>query len=68
MGYGKGRVWEFQKRKTVYQMRGFPQLMHAHSDGSPVLIEDSSWRTVCGVLWNGPAFYCWIKFRGFDPK
>jgi len=42
---------------------GLLGLMHAHKDGSPVLIGDSSWRTVNGIYMNTPWGHGWILFR-----
>lgn len=36
--------------------------MHAHKDGSPVQLGQSSWRTVNGVYFNTPFGYGMIVF------
>ena len=46
-------------------LRTFPAtgFIHAHSDGSPVLIEHSSWRTVCGMFVNTKRFHVLLQWR-----
>ena len=41
---------------------------HAHKGGYAVLIRDSSWKTVNGILLNTPRGAVWLMFRRWRTK
>lgn len=65
-GYEYGRhwlVWERHcRRPCLYH--GFT-VMHAMSDGCPVLKGQSSWRTVCGFMVSVRTWHVTVQFRRF---
>lgn len=64
-------VYEWRGRTE----RGLPRIfggsrfgfMHAHPGGSPVLREDSSWRTINGFYGNMFGGFFTLEFRRFQP-
>ena len=44
----------------------FIGLMHHHKNGSPVRIDEASWRTVSGVVFRFRETALWVQFRHFN--
>jgi hypothetical protein len=58
----RGRIERGRPRFLGTRRVGF---MHAHKDGSPVLIEGSGWRTINGIYGNFFGGYFTFVFRRF---
>lgn len=60
----------YEKAIVLYRKRHLPiyptlSIVHAHKDGGPVLRDESSWRTISGIMVNTRWGYAIIQFRGF---
>lgn len=62
--YGASNRWLWI-RKYPQKRYPFVEVWHAHKDGGPVLIEESSWRTVSGVNFSFSHYGVSVQFRGY---
>ena len=61
----RGRVWD--ARRAPIRLYPVIQAFHNLPAGIAVLVGESSWRTVSGVIVRTRFGYVWVKFRRFGP-
>jgi hypothetical protein len=60
------QFYSYQRPKTTHCIYGPITFMHALRGGAPVLKDEASWRTICGVMLRSRRFgrlLIWVRNR-----